>query len=67
MPPEPGMPVIVKMAVRLDEIYRETRRIKNELETGTIRKRETSGKSEKIQAVVTDSKTRKELYQEYGL
>ena len=66
MPPEPGMPVIVKMAARPDEIYRETRR-KKELETGTIRKRETSGKSEKIQAVVTDSKTRKELYQEYGL
>lgn len=48
------------------KFYRETRR-KKELETGTIRKRETSGKSEKIQAVVTDSKTRKELYQEYGL
>ena len=27
--------------------------------------RETSGKAKKIQAVVTDSKTRKEMYQEW--
>ena len=47
--------------------YKQMRRIDHEFKTGTIRKRETSGKSEKIQAVVTDSKIRKELYQEYGL
>ena len=47
---------------RLDEILQRNKKEKNELETGTIRKRETSGKSEKDPAVVTDSKTRKELY-----